>query len=128
MESIKAIKAPLCEMLGETPTLRLLAFLIAHANFDYSKAELARNLNLSRQTIYKALEPLLKFNIVVESRKIGNTTLYKLSPDSEPVNAFIGLNETIVSFIIDNELNIDVQGVGTIDDVMEQLRRDRKGS
>jgi predicted transcriptional regulator len=107
--------------------LQLLSFLIAHRDFDYSKTELAKNLELTRQTIYKALEPLMKFNMVVESRKIGNTTLYKLNINSESVKAIQSFNETIVNIIVYNEKKMDIQEEGNINDVMDQLRMGQKG-
>lgn len=97
---MKLNKSPLCESLGETPTLQLLSFLLAHRDFDYSKTELAKNIESARQTIYKALEPLLKFGLVVASRKIGNTTLYKLNQNSDPAKAIEKYNASIVELII----------------------------
>ncbi len=116
--------SPLCISLGETPTLQVLSFLLAHRDFDYSKTELAKNLEVSRQTIYKALEPLLKFEMVVNSRKIGNTTLYKLNQDSDTVNAIQRYNESIVNIIVNLEMDIKIEKYKNIDDDIKQFKKE----
>jgi DNA-binding transcriptional ArsR family regulator len=118
-------KSPLCISLGETSTLQLLSFFIAHRDFDYSKTELAKNIEMSRQSIYKALEPLLKYKMVIESRKIGNTTLYKLNNDSEPLKAIKHFNDTIIKMIVDNEIDKDIKKEEDIKKVIELFRMER---
>jgi len=119
---MKLNNSPLCQSLGVTPTLELLSFFIAHRDFDYSKTELANNIELSRQTIYKALEPLVNFKLVVESRKIGNTTLYKLNINSESVKAIQTYNDSIVNLIIKKERKIYKQEKRNVRDVIDQLK------
>jgi DNA-binding GntR family transcriptional regulator len=115
-------RSPLCLSLGDTPSLQLISFLLAHRDFDYSKTELAKNLGLSRQTIYKALEPLVNFKLVVESRKIGNTTLYKLNLNSKSVKTIQTFNESIVNLIIKQEKKDYIDEKRNIEDVIDQLK------
>ncbi len=95
---------PLCEALGVTPSLQLLSFFNAHPYYDYSKTELSKFTNLSRHTIYKGLEPLVKFSMVAESRRIGNTKLYKLNNESDTTRMMKGFNNSIVAIIADREI------------------------
>ena len=54
---------------------------------------------------YVGLGPLLKYGLVIVSRKIGNTTLYKLNVYSPAVEAVDQINECIVEQIAKEELD-----------------------
>ena len=84
-------------LFGDAPQNQVLSFLFAHPDSDYSKTELASLTRLSRPTIYQALEPLLRFDLVIVSRKIANTTLYRLNVDSVFVKTLLTLNEDITA-------------------------------
>ena len=105
-------KSPLCEVLGTTPNLQIISFFIANQHFDYTKTDIAKNTKLSRQTIYKALSPLLQFDMIQVSRKIGNTTLYRLNEESEGIKNILMLNEEFVKIIITMEKKMNKQNGG----------------
>lgn len=52
--------------LGKSPELKVLDFLIENERNEWSIAELVEN-GMSRPTVKKALEKLLKLNMVAES-------------------------------------------------------------
>lgn len=123
---MKLNNSPLCISLGDTPILQVLSFFLAHQDFDYSKTELAKNTDLSRQTIYKALEPLLDFEMVVKSRKIANTTLYKINRDSETIKAIQDFNDAIVNIIVEQENDFEIQNQVSPEELKSLLKRDLK--
>ena len=90
------INSPLTITLGDTPQNKVLSFLFSHHDFDYSKSDLAKMTNLSRQTIYTALKPLLRFDLVIVTRRIANTTLYTLNMNSKPIKALLSYNKAII--------------------------------
>ncbi len=106
--------------------MQVLSFFLAHQDFDYSKTELAKNTDLSRQTIYKALEPLLDFEMVVKSRKIANTTLYKINRDSETIKAIQDFNDAIVNIIVEQENDFEIQNQVSPEELKSLLKRDLK--
>ena len=89
------IDSPFTALLGDTPQNRVLAFLLEHKESDYTKTDLARHTHLSRPTIYSAIEPLSRFNMIIVSRKIANTSLYRLNCESKAVRAFMEFNEEL---------------------------------
>ena len=89
------INCPLTTLLGDSPQNQVLSFFFEHRDSDFTKTELAKYTHLSRQSIYNALEPLLRFDMVLESRKIANSTLYRLNVDSKSVKALCSFNEAI---------------------------------
>jgi DNA-binding transcriptional ArsR family regulator len=82
----------LLKFLGDTPLLRVVDFLIENSIFDYTKTDIAENSGISRASLYNVWPVLEEFGIVSESRKIGNTTLYKLNKANPLVQKLIGLD------------------------------------
>jgi len=116
---------PLCKVLGPTPTLELLSFMLAHKSFDYSKTELAKNTEMTRQTVYRALEPLEQFSLVRESRKIGRMTMYQLNENSELLKSIEKFNNLTVRKIIEAEKGIPLEPKGGIDDIREAFQNNK---
>ena len=103
------IELPFEGIFGSTPELKTLQFLIAHSHFDYTKKELAENAGISRQTVYKVLKLFLKWEIVKETRKIGNVTLYTLNKKNRLVESFKKFDNEIIDIITQKEL-IKIEG------------------
>ena len=85
-------KSLLVKFLGNTPLIRVVDFLIENSIFDYTKTEIAENAGISRASLYNVWSMVEKFELVKESRKIGNTTLYKLNKDNPVVQKLIELD------------------------------------
>ena len=98
------MELPFEGIFGSTPELKTLQFLIAHSHFDYTKKELAEHVGISRQTVYKVLEVFLKWEIIKETRKIGNVTLYTLNKKNKLVESFKKFDNEIITIITQEEL------------------------
>ena len=72
--------------------IRVLDFLIENSIFDYTKTDIAENSGISRATLYKIWPTVEKYKLVKESRRIGNTTLYKLNKKNPVVQKLIELD------------------------------------
>jgi hypothetical protein len=72
-------KSAFVEVLGETPFVKVLDFLIDNRIFDYSKTEVAREIGISRMTIDSIWKMLIKRKIIVKTKKIGNAELHRLN-------------------------------------------------
>ncbi|MEW5996495.1 MAG: hypothetical protein AB1657_02780 [Candidatus Micrarchaeota archaeon] len=85
-------KSLFVKFLGDTPLVRVMDFLIGNSIFDYTKTEIAENSNVSRASLYAIWPQLEKYSIVKASRKIGNTTLYRLNKENPVVQKLIELD------------------------------------
>lgn len=85
-------KSLLVQFLGDTPFIRVVDFLIENSIFDYTKTELAENAGISRASLYNVWPVLDAYELVAASRKIGNTTLYKLNKENPVVQKLIELD------------------------------------
>ena len=62
----------LIRFLGDTPFIRVVDFLIENSIFDYTKTEIAENAGIARASLYKIWPEIEQYEILKESRKIGN--------------------------------------------------------
>jgi len=91
--------SPLCLLLGTSPQVRIAFFFLANPFDDFTKTDIARYLEMSRHSVYKGLAPLLRFGLVKESRKIGNTTLY-CTDTGDLFGALTKVNDEVVQKMI----------------------------
>ena len=76
---LKEIITLFLKTLGDTPKLRVLDFLIDNDLFDYNLTEIARESNVSYNSLISFFSEFIKNGIVIKTRKQGKSDLYKLN-------------------------------------------------
>jgi len=71
----------LIKAFGYSPKLRMIDIFLTNPYFDFDREELARELGMSKQTVYKNSMDLEELGIVKVSREIGRATMYKIDGD-----------------------------------------------
>ncbi len=89
---IKENKSFFLMQFGDTPQLRVLDFLIGFNFFDYPLTEIARNSNVSYNSLKSFFDNFVKSGIVIKTRKIGKSDYYKLNTDNSFVKNLIKLD------------------------------------
>ena len=82
-------KSLFVEYFGDSPYIRVLDFLIEGHMFDYSMTELARGAGVGWSVFTKIWTNLLRKNIIIQTRTIGNAKLFKLNIDNPVVKKMI---------------------------------------
>ena len=77
---------------GDTPQLRVLDFLIGNHFFDFPMTEIARESNVSYNSIITFFQDFIKSGILVKTRKVGKSDYYKLNLDNHFVIDLIKLD------------------------------------
>ena len=77
---------------GDTPQLRVLDFLITFHFFDYPMTEIARESNVSYNSIKVFFEQFIKSGIVCNTRRVGKSEYYKLNMENEFVKNLVKLD------------------------------------
>ena len=77
---------------GDTPQLRVLDFLIENHFFDYPMTEIARESNVSYNSIKVFFEQFIKSEIVSNTRRVGKSEYYKLNMENEFVKNLVKLD------------------------------------
>jgi predicted transcriptional regulator len=68
----------LLKVFGHSPKLQIIDIFLTNPYFDFDKEELARELGMSKQTVYKNFRDLEELGVVKVSRRIGRATLYRI--------------------------------------------------
>ena len=90
-------------MLGNSPTLRVLDALLTGRELDYSKKELAENAGISWNTLASIWPYLIEKGIVVKTRKIGKQEMYTLNKENELVRLLIKFYDSLLNYAIENQ-------------------------
>ena len=80
------------EVFGNNPVMKVINFLISFQMFDYPLTEIAKNSEVSYSTLQTFWEKLERNNIVIKTRRVGKSDLYKLNTQNEAVQQLIKLD------------------------------------
>jgi DNA-binding transcriptional ArsR family regulator len=91
------------DIFGDSPQTKILDFLSDHPDFDYSISEIAKHSKVSRPTVYKVKDILLKKRLIVPTREQGNSPLYKLNLSNKLVQVMLKFDFEIAKKLADTE-------------------------
>lgn len=80
------------EVFGKSPIVRLMDFLITYQAFDYPLTEIAEKAGVSYSTLQTFWKKLVENKIVVKTRRIGKSDLYKINTENPAVQQLIKLD------------------------------------
>lgn len=89
---VKENKSLFLNYFGDTPQLRIMDFLIDNHFFDYPVTEIARESNVSYNSLKSFFPNMIKAGIVCKTRKIGKSDYYKLNMNNLFVKNLIKLD------------------------------------
>src|SRR3989344_7648037 len=82
-------KSAVLEYLGDTPKLRYLDFLIGNHFFDFNMTDMAREAKISYNSLKGFFKEFLEKGIIVKTRRVGKSDMYKLNMDNATVQNFL---------------------------------------
>jgi len=80
------------EIFGSNPIIKVLDFLITFQLFDYPLTEIAKNSGVSYSTLQTFWDKLERNQIVIKTRRVGKSNLYKLNTSNPAVKQLIKLD------------------------------------
>ena len=101
---IKENKSFFLMQFGDTPQLRVLDFLIGFHFFDYPMTEIAKESNVSYNSLKAFFPYFIKSGIVVKTRRIGKSDYFKLNLENQFVNNLIKLDWSLTKRNVLSEL------------------------
>jgi len=84
------------EVFGNNPIMKVLDFLITFQLFDYPMTEIAKNSEVSYSTLQSFWSNLERNNIVIKTRRVGKSDLFKLNTKNPAVQQLIKLDWNLV--------------------------------
>jgi hypothetical protein len=80
------------QYLGDNPKIRILDFLMENFALDFSMPQIAEGGSVAYTTLMDIFPNLIKQKIVVETRKIGKSKLFKINLDSPIVKSLLAID------------------------------------
>ena len=84
------------EVFGSNPIMKVIDFLITFQAFDYPLTEIAENSEVSYSSLQIIWPKLEKNNIIIKTRRVGKSDLYKLNTNNPAVKQLIKLDWNLI--------------------------------
>jgi len=81
-KSEEANPPALRKLFQDSAVAKVLDFLTLYKDFDYSKVEISRNSGVAWKTLYRVWPLIEKYDLVVETRRIGRAIMFKLNTEN----------------------------------------------
>lgn len=89
-------KSLFIEFMGDSPTIRVLDYLLTERDLDFSITDMAKNAGIGRTTLYRIWNSLVKNKIIVPTRIIGKAKLYKLYKDNIIISKLMEIDDALI--------------------------------
>jgi len=84
------------EVFGSNPIIKVLDFLITFQLFDYPLTEIAKNSRVSYSTLQTFWDKLIRNKIIIKTRRVGKSNLFKLNTKNPAVQQLIKLDWNLI--------------------------------
>jgi len=88
-------KSLFVKLLGDSPYIRVLDFLLTYRGFDYSKKEIAENANVSYNTLNSFWREMISNGIIIKTGRKGVQDVFRLNKENNFVKNLIALFDNI---------------------------------
>jgi predicted transcriptional regulator len=84
------------EVMGESPRMRIMDYLLEGRELDVSMTDIIESAGTGRQTTYEIVEELLNLSVLLQTRTIGRSRLFKLNPKHPAVRKLSELDDLLM--------------------------------
>ena len=91
------------KLLGNSPYIRVLDFLLTYRGFDYSKKEIVENANVSYNTLNSFWRKLVSDSIIIKTRREKDHDLFRLNQKNNSAKKLIALYDSIFAESINEQ-------------------------
>lgn len=84
------------EFMGDSPTIRILDYLLTERELDFSISDMAENAGIGRATLYRMWDSLLQHNVIVATREIGQAKLFQLNTENPKIKKLIEIYDMLI--------------------------------
>jgi len=91
------------EVMGTSPSVKVLEFLIEWNGFDITITDIARGASIGRANAYEIVNTLKSKGILKQTRTIGTSTFYIFNKENEISKKLIDLFNSILKKNLEKE-------------------------
>src|SRR3989338_3758277 len=88
-------KSLFVEFMGESPTIKVLDYLLTERELDFSITDMANNSKIGRATLYRIWDNLIENEIIKSTRTIGKAKLFKLNLNNSKIKKLIEIYDML---------------------------------
>ena len=89
-------KSLFIEFMGDSPTIRVLDYLLTERDLDFSITDMAKNARIGRSSLYRMWDDLIKNEIIIPTRTIGKAKLFKLNKNNTKIKKLIEIDDALI--------------------------------
>ena len=89
-------KSLFIELLGDSPSIKVLDYLLTERELDFSISDMARNAGIGRATLYRIWDQLIKNKIIIHTRTSGKSKLYKLNIENPKIKKLMEIDDMLI--------------------------------
>lgn len=89
-------KSLFIELMGDSPMIRVLDYLLTERELDFSITDMAENSGIGRATLYRIWDNLMKNEIISHTRNIGKAKLFKLNTANTKIKKLIEIYDMLI--------------------------------
>lgn len=105
----KENKSLFLQHFGDTPQLRTMDFFIDNFMFDYPLTQIAREANVSYNSLKIFINLWIKSNVIIKTRKIGKSEYFQLNTNHPFVKDLMKLDWNLATRAILTEKEIEAR-------------------
>jgi len=90
-------------LFGSSPKARILDLFLDNPLFEFTRNEIIEAIGIAKTTLYGTLPELEESGVIVETRRIGKASLYRLNDESPVVQGLKGLIRSYARAMTRNE-------------------------
>ena len=85
------------DFVGDSPTTRIIEFLIEGKAFDWSLTDLATKAEVSWRTVHRLFPKLVEAGLIKQTRTIGRAKLFRLNKENPAVQKLVELFNSLLA-------------------------------
>ncbi len=87
------VKNTFIRVLGNSPTAKILDWLLEMREFDYAVSDIVKGSGVHRNTANIIISDMIDEDVVKKTRKMGKSQLYKINMDNVIINKIFELHQ-----------------------------------
>jgi len=91
----------LTKLLGESPKVKIIASLLSENDVDLNVTDIADLAGLHRTTVYDHLDNLQELGVVVKTREVSGSPMYRINRDSDVAEDLATLEWDLLDAVAD---------------------------
>lgn len=84
------------EFMGDSPTIKVMDYLLTERELDFSITDIAKNAGIGRATLYRIWDSLIKNSIIIHTRDIGKAKLFKLNMENSKIKKLMEIYDMLI--------------------------------